>query len=75
MPSIQCTSLFLRKCTVGDANVEDMQSEGPGNLLSSEIPSLSEISAGGGMKTTNCTTFFSCHDLHCFSQKLYIPEN
>lgn len=45
--------MFLRKCAIGDVNVEEMQSELPGNLLSHEFPGLSEISAGGGMKTTN----------------------
>jgi len=45
--------MFLRKCAVGDANIEDMQSEAPVNLLSHEIPGLSDISGGGETKTTN----------------------
>lgn len=45
--------MFLRKCAIGNANIEEVQTELPGNLLSHEFSGLSEISAGGGMKTTN----------------------
>lgn len=45
--------MFLRKCAIGNANIEEMQTKLPGNLLSHEFPGLSEISAGGGMKITN----------------------
>lgn len=50
--------MFLRKCAVQDANVDDVQSGAPGNFWSHEIPGLSEISASEGMKTTNSAQLF-----------------